>query len=213
MKFLSILIFSLCVCGCVRAPSAIESNGVPSDIGDPDGPPSIQVLPTLTRNSPEYTQRAREGLMVARGVLKATLPRPPAEREFDALQKWLETKVVAWIEERNKGVDATRFSFIDPLDSTPEERVVAHAVIGILQEDTALSLLTIPVPTELDSEPEITALYLEQLRTHTAPFINAALIEFRDCAHTAVREGPLSMRRWARFCVARFQRLQAEHTL
>jgi hypothetical protein len=71
----------------------------------------------------------------------------------------------------------------------------------------ALALGNIPAPSELDSEPDIAEIYAEVVVKQATPFITAALVEYRECANTAIN-GPQSMRHWAYFCARRFERLR-----
>ncbi len=207
-------IMALAILGCGRIPGAPSTTatrpGRPPDPGAPDAPPSIQALPELSLGSPGYTERGRQGLIIARDVFKASMPKPPPDRSFVALRQWIDTAVVEWIEQRSLGVEATKCQFNEPREATAAEQIVVHAVLGLLQEDTALSLQTIPAPQELDSEPEIAQIFQEVLLAQAAPFYSAAMVEFLECANTAV-EGPPDMRHWARFCAARFNRLSATH--
>jgi hypothetical protein len=196
--------------GCGGVPAAVGGGGTAEeeDPGDPHGPPGIEVLPG-TGNSPAFrTERTRRGLIAARETLAARMPAPPADCTQARLQSWIDIRVVEWIEARNRAVEATRYAFASPANPTVEERVMAHAVIGLLQEDTALSLRSIPAPAELDGEPDIQRMYAEVIGSHTAPFESSALLEYRECANTAV-DGPDEIRNWALFCDRRFRKLCA----
>ena len=49
------------------------------------------------------------------------------------------------------------------------QRIVAGALVGLVYEDIARTLLTVPVPAELDSEPEITEAFRELLLKQAEP--------------------------------------------
>jgi hypothetical protein len=199
--------------GCAAGANSIadsESALTEASPGDPDAPPSLKVLPSVKREKNASSERIRQGLLMARDVLKTSMPEPPPDRAFSTLQQWINTTVVHWIEIRNQSVEATRYRFTQPNAPSYEERVFAHAVIGLIQEDTALALQAIPAPAELDDEPEIAQMYREVLEAQAAPFISAALVEFRECANTAL-DAPKYMRPFYKFCASRFARLRDEY--
>ena len=193
-------------CGAGSHPAGAREleGGAP---GDPEAQPSLAALPEMPQGATCNTVRTHQGLLVARETFDAALPPPPADRSYTSLQHWVDTAVVAWLERRRQQTDATRDRFLLEGAPNPSERAVSHAVIGLIHEDTALSLLRIPAPSELDSEPEIAQMYREIVQTQADTFTTSALIEFRDCANDAYR-GPEDMRVWAEFCHARFDRLR-----
>ena len=176
--------------------------------GNPDAAPALSVLPEMAQGISGRTDRTHQGMLMARKILGTPLPTPPADRSNAVLQKWVDTDVVKWLEQRRKSVDDTRFQFTLSSEQTAGERIVTHAVIGLLHEDTALSLERIPPPKELESEPEIAQMFRDILRSQATPFVTSALVEFRECSDTAF-DGPDDMRNWAQYCAARFERLKA----
>lgn len=176
--------------------------------GDPDGPPSLNVLPDMASDASGNTDRTHQGLLEARRVLNESIPAPPVDRAHRVLQGWMDTEVVRWLEQRNRAVDDTRYLFTFG-DASVGEGIVSHAVIGVLHEDTAVTLEQLPMPAELDTEPAVAAEFRDILREQAKPFVNSALIEYRDCANEAFR-GPPDMLHWAHFCEARFYRLRQD---
>ncbi|HEY2733931.1 MAG TPA: hypothetical protein VGI70_08100 [Polyangiales bacterium] len=174
--------------------------------GDPNGPPTIGALPEVARGS--STPRLQQGLSLARQVLDTRLPEPPLDHSYQVLQSWIDREVAPWVAKRRDGVDEARFQFGLEHDASVDEKVVGNAVLGILQEDTALALTHIPQPTELDTEPEVAAIFRDLVQTQVQPFQNAALVEYRDCASDASEEGA-QLRRWANFCHGRLDRLES----
>jgi len=175
--------------------------------GDAGAPPSIAVLPDLPAGASVNTERTHQGLLVARETLDAAMPRPPGDRSYLSLQGWVDAELAIWLEHRRDQADLTRARFAQEDDPSGSERAVGHAALGLIHEDTALSLGTIPAPSELDTEPEIAAIYRELVTVQVDTFLNTAVVEFRDCANEAYRAGD-DMRVWAEFCHARFDRLR-----
>jgi hypothetical protein len=132
----------------------------------------------------------------------------PADHRYQVLKFWIDSQVAPWVAARRDSVDEARFEFGLEHDVSIDERVVANAVLGLLQEDTAVSLTQIPAPTELDNEPEVAEIFRDLVQTQVQPFRNAALTQYRDCAKSAYEEGR-DLRRWAVFCQGREGRLEA----
>ena len=197
-----------CVVGCAGAGGSAAGPDELS-LGDPDAPPTLASLPTLPRAATGRTPRTRQGMLVAREGFEARLPEAPLDLSHSNLQHWVDTEVVAWVGERSKNLDTTRYEFGLVSDASAGESIVGNAVVGLLQEDTARQLATIPAPTELDSEPEIARMYREVIEAHARPFLSSALVGYRDCANTA-HDGPEDMRHWAGYCDARFRRIKQE---
>jgi len=167
----------------------------------------MAVLPALPPGASGNTPRTHHGLLVVRETLDATMPRPPADRSYLSLKGWVDGEFALWLERRRQQVEQTRARF--ELEAAPNgsERAVSHAALGLIHEDTALSLGTIPAPSELDTEPEVAEMYRELVAVQVDTFLNTAANEFGDCANEAYRAGD-DMRSWAQFCHARFDRLR-----
>lgn len=176
--------------------------------GDPDAPPTLAALPELPAAAPANSERTHQGMLVARQALDASLPAPPTDRSFAALQDWAETQVSSWVVQRRDQIAAARARMLEGAP-TPAEQILSHAVLALLQEDTARTLAGIPAPKELDSEREIAAMYRDLVSSETEAFVSSALIELRDCVELA-RHGPAEMHAYDAYCHARFDRLRGE---
>lgn len=198
--------------------------------GDADAPPALDVLPEPL---PVESDRVHRALTQASEVLSARFPAIPSDRSHASLSAWVESDVAHWIERRREGVEDTRYLFglsasnkntadkaasdqpageaaaAAPVDIAAGQVVVAHAVLGLLHEDTALQLEQIPAPSELDQEPEIAEMFREIIRAQMAPFISAALREYGECANTAYA-GDEELEAFGQLCHARHDRLKAE---
>jgi hypothetical protein len=202
-----ILVGSMIVAACGGAQTDVASGRDSLRNGDPSGPPSLQGLPDVAKG--KASQRTQLGMSLARQVLETRLPAPPSDRSYERLQLWMDQDVVPWVSARRDSVEETRFQFGLEQGASADERVVARAVLGLLQEDTALTLASIPSPAELDTEPEVGAMFRDLVRTQSQPFQSAALSEYRDCATRGYEEGR-DLHRWAVFCNTRFERLEAQ---
>jgi hypothetical protein len=201
------LVAWLCALGCA-APAIPAANAPPPpNPGDPNAAPSLAALPDLPEGTSGNTPRTHQGVLLARQTLAAVIPTPPNDRSYASLQRWIDSVVVAWIEQRRAAAEATRDRFLLEANPSRSELAVTHAVVGLIDEDTALALQSLPTPAELYSEPDIAAMYRDILRTQARTFTSSAVNEFRDCANIGY-QAPADMQSWARFCHARFDRLQ-----
>lgn len=191
------------------APRAQGAEAQALSPGRPDGPPKLSALPSLPRGEQAGTERTRQGLLVMREAFDAVLPESPAEASYDNLQHWVDGAVVDWIGRRNAKLEQARFEFGVGREPTPAEHIVALAATGLLQEDTARQLATIPSPAELQGEPMVQEVYRDVIRAQARPFLSSALVRYRECADEA-HDGPEALRHWAGFCDGRFQRLKQE---
>lgn len=192
------------VSGCAH--SQTYTNLAP---GDAEGAPSLAVLPEVPLGGAADTRRTHQGLVLADRALQQRFPMPPEDRRRGALQTWLEQDVVSWLVEREQLIEHVGFEFGMDGRALPAERILGFAVLGLLREDTARALRTIPAPTELASVPEIEQMFHEVVESHAVPFLSAALLAFRSCSDLAL-EGPESMQHFAPYCDRRFRRLRDE---
>jgi len=201
---------ALALGACEQTPKARDASSLqPLREGDPDAPPSLSALPDLVPGGDADTPRMHDGMLLARAAFDAVLPDAPVDRSFGSLQRWVEREVSAWVERRRGQVDATRACFERGGAPSEGESVVRHAVLGLLEEDTARWLGRIPPPRELDDEPEIASMYVEMVRAQTRPFLDLSVSELGDCANEGYRASS-ELRPFALFCHARFDRLQRE---
>lgn len=196
----------LAACATASPDVAVSSNALYR--GDPAAPPAFAVLPDVTK--PQQTTRVAQGLSLARHVLGTALPTAPDDRRYASLQAWIDETVAPWISARRDSVDETRFQFglgdnaarPDKIKPAEAEQVIARAVLGLMQENTAQELSQMPMPEELDSEPEIAEIYRDLVSTQSKPFRNAALAEYEQCSALADDAGR-ELQRWAEFCHVR----------
>jgi len=145
-------------------------------------------------------------MLLTRRPLDAGLPAVPADHSFIALQHWSETRVAEWVGKRRAQVQTTRERLLFEGEPNPGERIVSHALLALLNEDTARSLASIPAPMELDGDAEVAQMYREVITAQADSFTASALLELRQCANLALH-GPDDMRDFGTYCRARFDRL------
>lgn len=196
-----------CAWGCAQAPAPPAATAARGSGGDPNAAPSLLALPQLPADGD--TPRTHQGLLMARATLDVAMPAPPADRSFSSLQRWVDSDVLTWLQQRRAQSLATRDRFLVEGEPNDAERIVSLAVLGLIDEDTARALGNLPPPSELDDEPDIAAMYRDVTRMHAEAFMSAAIAGMRDCANAAYQK-PSAWRAFAQFCHARFDRLQQE---
>jgi hypothetical protein len=197
-----------CVAALSGCATTDEAGQVETRAAVQNGPPAFAALPDVSDS--KGSARIAQGLSLARQIMGDRLPVAPDDRAYQTLQLWIDHTVTPWIAKRRDSVDETRFQFgLGRNDTSPSERIIAEAVLGLLQEDTAIELDGIPQPTELDTEPEVAAIFRDLVRTQAAPFRNAAIREYTACANRGYAEGS-AWRPWATFCHRRHDRLQVD---
>ncbi len=199
---------ALPLAGCATASPPASDTANDAYVAGGEGT-ELNALPSVDHGSGADTPRTHQGLLIARATLDAAMPEPPADRSYAALQRWVDTEVVTWVERRRAQTEEVRERFSLEGEPNESELAVRRAVVGLLHEDTARSLRSIPAPSELDSEPEIAAMYRDIVSAQADTFLNSAIVEFRDCAEGAYR-WEHDMRPFALFCHARFDRLQEQ---
>ncbi|HEX7479435.1 MAG TPA: hypothetical protein VF331_16650 [Polyangiales bacterium] len=200
------LILCVMLIGCATtAPRAARPSAAVGS-GQPLAPPSLAALPELPRTAPTNAQRMHQALTLAQQVFAAQLPAAPDDRSCASLQAWVEQQVAPWVEKRRDAVADTRFQFGPAEAQQAADVVVERAVLGLLQEDTALELAGIPSPSELDEEPEIAAMFRDLIRGQAQPFVSSARDEYRHCVETG-QHGADDLRRFGDFCRTRLSRL------
>jgi hypothetical protein len=185
--------------GPVAAPAA----------GDPDAAPSLRALPEIPSGAISDGPRTHQGLLLARETLDTPLPPAPADRSYASLQRWVDTVVADWVEHRRAQTEAIRDRFLLEGEPNQSELIVSHAVVGLIEEDTALWLARIPSPSELDDEPEIAGMFRDIARAQAEAFLSSALVDLRECADMAYR-GSDELRHFAAYCHARHDRLREQ---
>lgn len=203
-KSLIFLLLFLFACG-----HSAGVGGHPPAPGDAEAAPSLAVLPELVEIEGKDRGRVRQGMLVAQNAFDRVMPDPPRDRSYVSLQAWIDGPVLVWLKQRRLAVVESRYLFGVGRDAPQGDQAVGEAVAGLLQEDTALALQTIPVPSELGREPEIRDMFVEIVQKQTHPLLSAALVSFRECSDLAYT-GPEQTMHFAYFCDARFRRLREQ---
>jgi hypothetical protein len=179
------------IAGCGGGAASAPAETVP---GDPDADPSMVSLPSLSSPLEAMSGHMRFGWQLAEEALALPMPPPPPRGDSAALALWADDELAA-----RRELDMAA-------DNDDVELIVAGAVVGLLYEDVALALRSIPVPSELASDPEIAEIFREVREAQAKPFLEHARRAYRACAANA-EQGPTEMTHWSRYCSSRRWRL------
>lgn len=169
--------------------------------GRAEGPPTMSSLPDPDVVDEALSPRMHRGLELAEASFHLEPPDPPASRAALDLAAWSEGPFRAWLEQKTRAIEAARSELDVAAEESHRQRIIGGAVVGLMYEDVARALGRIPIPDDLDDEPEILDVYRDVLRSQARPFLETARRAYHACAANAIE--PESMHHWSRFCAAR----------
>ncbi len=166
--------------------------------GTSTGQPNLRTLPQLDVSHSLLTPRMKKGWSLALEYFRFPAFVMPAARDAQALQVWTDTEVKDWASEKNKRLQAATKELNRASEESLRQRVVAAAVIALMNEDMVRALWSIPIPKELEQDREIVAVYRDVIESRAEPYLKNARRTYRACAYNA-REIE-TLRHWSRFC-------------
>jgi len=185
---------------------ASASTALPPQPGDAEADPRMITLPSADVPAEELTQTMRFGLALAEEAFGVEMPPPPPGGATADLEQWAEGDLRAWLELKSRTVDAARRELDTAAEESHRQRIMAGAVVGLMYEDVARRLSSLPVPAELASDPEIATIFREVIDAQASPFLIHARRAYGACAANA-DGGPEAMAHWAPYCGRRRSRL------
>ena len=188
--------------GCAAAPKPVKYAG---DVG---GQPSIESLPSLDVGDSELTAEMQTARQLSAEALQLPAPKVPEGRSSQMLTAWSEGEFKSWLEQKQHCADDARAELDRAAMQNHRQRIVAGALVGLVYEDIARTLLAVPVPSELDSEPEVSEAFRELLLKQAEPYLIHARLAYAACAGNA--HAMQSMGHWASFCSGRREGLPGE---
>jgi hypothetical protein len=177
----------------------------PLNEGIPQARPSMECLPDADQPFDSFTDRFRQGHELATASFEMEPPAHPPDQEAINLTAWSEQVLGPWLRRRTHAVEEARRLLDEAAEESHRQRIMGGAIVGLMYEDVARVLRSIPAPAELDDEPEIQEIYQQILQSQARPFLEHARRAYYACARNAIR--PNSMRQWSSFCQIRRDRL------
>lgn len=189
---------SLGLLGCM---SASAGNKRAYQHGDMLGKPRVEALPSIDVDSAALTQEMRMARMLSAESLNLEPPVQPRDTSTATIADWSDHELKAWIQAKHQSAEAARQELDRAAVQSHRQRIMAGAMVGLVYEDVARTLLTLPVPAELVAEPEIAAMYVDILRTQAGPYVLQARQAYTACAGNA--EQLPALQHWSEFCQSR----------
>jgi len=192
--------FGLLACaGTASSPSRTYQEG------DPAGAPSVEALPSLDVDQNKLTQEMKMARLLSAESLNLEPPVRPRDTSTATIADWSDNELKTWIEAKNRAAEAARKELDLAAVQNHRQRIMAGAMVGLVYEDVARTLLTLPIPAELSAEPDIAKMYVDILRTQAGPYLTQAKAAYSACSGNAVQVPAL--KHWSSFCLERGERL------
>jgi hypothetical protein len=169
--------------------------------GDARGRACIEALPSLDVADAELTDQMRMARMLSADSLELPAPAVPADHSASSLTRWSDHELKEWVSAKLKRAEAARTELDRAAIENHRQRILAGALVGLVYEDVARALLVLPIPSELEREPEIGAIFKELMEKQAAPYLFHARLAYAACAGNAA--GLSTMNHWSDFCSGR----------
>jgi hypothetical protein len=163
-------------------------------------------LPSADRPRDEWSESMRFGWALAEESFGIEEPPPPGDASGAEFSEWTDRALKSWLERKSHTVEAARRELDAAADEDERQRIMAGAVVGLMYEDVARVLRTLPMPAELEQEPDIAEVYREVIEAQASPFLEHARRAYRACAANA-EKGPSSMGHWMTYCRKRLSQM------
>lgn len=214
MRSLILIASSLLLVACAGARVRLTDPGqsAPTELsqGSVEAPPSLQALPDLDVPEEEVSERMRFAMSMAEEALEIPTPPPPEDRSLQSISAWMEGVIGPWIAQKSHSVSSARDVLMSSSRESGRERTLATAIIALMYEDLVRSLRTMPMPADLEAEPEVAQLYRDVVFANLTPYVREALRFYRDGCMANADRGPEGMQHWRSYCARRSNALEDE---
>ena len=201
-SFSVLVLTSMGLLGCAGSAAATRHS---YQEGDAVGEPRVEALPSLDVESSKLTQEMLMARMLSAESLNLAPPVRPRDSSTAAIADWSDNELKAWMQAKHSAAEAARKELDLAAVQSQRQRIMAGAMVGLVYEDVGRTLLTLPIPAELSSEPEIAAMYVDILRTQAGPYLLQARQAYAACAGNA--EQVPTLQHWSEFCLTREDKL------
>lgn len=184
---------------------ATQANKGPLYGGDPHGRATMEVLPSLDVIDDALTPEMRMARLLCAESLALLSPPVPSDTSATQLTDWSEHQLKSWLGEKLRRAEAARQELDKAALQSHRQRILAGALLGLVFEDVARELLSLPAPRELEREPEVAVIFREVMMSQATPYLMHAGLAYRACAGNAT--GLRTMDHWSGFCSERAEGL------
>lgn len=195
--FLSFLLAPAC--------AATPMRSGPLYAGRAEAEPSMECLPDPDVADEAYTQHMQRGRELAQASFEVPDPVMPPDRAAQTLTAWADGALRTWIQAKTHAVDAAREELDLAAEENHRQRIIGGAIVGLMHEDIGRIISSVPVPDDLDDEPEILEAFRHVIEGQAEPYFRLARQAYHACALNAVQ--PESMQHWSSFCRQRMDNL------
>jgi len=199
MRWTMLLIVALAGCGAA-APEVAQPDGVHLSCHG-----GLECLPDDEPRVVQGSWRMRRGFMRARAALSAVPPPRPEELDsFGVRAYW--ANFDEWLAHLRDRIDAAHDDLDEAAFEDRRQRIVSEAVLGLIYEEAAREIASLPVPQRIGDDPVDPDRHAQRLERHARRFRERAQASYRECAQRGLE--PVDMQERSRFCVARGQQLE-----
>ena len=138
--FMITLALGISAWGCGGA----KEEGPTTYEGNAGAHPHISVLPSYPQNWNDLSSSMRFGWTLAEISFSFEDPPRPPGSDPDTLATWSETTFSDWFTQKMDTVEHAREELNLASEKDPKERIMAAALVGLLYEDVARALRTLP---------------------------------------------------------------------
>jgi len=199
----AVVFIALCAPGCVSPAAQVSAR--PMYGGDAGGKACIESLPSLDVADSEITSEMRVARLLSAESLALADPAPPVSTSAQDVQLWSDSVLKSWVQAKHRRAEAARAELDRAALQNHRQRIMAGALVGLVYEDVARVLMSVPVPDDLRSEPEIAEMFKDVIAAQALPYLTQAKRAYEACAKNAVE--PETMGHWTPFCQGRADHL------
>lgn len=179
--------------------------------GRADAEPSLECLPEADVPGETYSEHMRFGLRLSAVAFSIRPPELPDDNSAASITAWSQGPLEMWLYSKTRAIMAARHELDLASYESHRELIISGAIVGMLYEDVAMVLRTVPTPNELWDEPEIRRIFRDTVEGEARPFFATARRAYHACELNG-RE-PDTMRQWSSFCAGRLDLLPAPEGL
>ena len=165
----------------------------------------MECLPDADVTNDAFTPHMQRGRELAQASFEVPHPTMPPDHTAASLTAWADGPLREWLQAKTHAVEAARQELDIAAEENHRQRIIGGALVGLMHEDIARVISSVPVPDDLANEPEILDAFRHVIEGQAQPYYRLARQAYRACALNAV--SPESMQHWSAFCRGRMDRL------
>lgn len=193
--------------GVLTACGFVDPKPRPVYGGYAEGRPSVEGLPATDVPDSHLTDEMRVARSLSSESMAIADPTPPVGRSAEEIEAWTDQVLTPWITAKTARASDAKAELDRAALQNHRQRIMAGALVGLVYEDVARVVASVPVPEDFHNEPEIAQMFREVMESHALPYISQAESAYAACAANA--EQVPSMRHWSAYCEKRRTHMDA----